>query len=126
MSITVFKDPAQLSSIIDRIHDRWFEKEEITFDKEKCVLTIPFFERASSLWPFKKKEAARSVGLLKIHCVASYAIRDTEEVGTYDFNELIYAPEAKRLSITTGVPIGIEITITDFEIAVEELQSQEA
>jgi len=125
MPSTVFKDPGQLSSITDHIHDRWFEKEAIIFDKGKSVLTIPFFERTSSGWPFKKKKAVRPAGVLKIHNVATHTIRDTEEVGMYDFNELVYDRKSNRLSITTGVPIEIEITITAFEITIEEPQSQE-
>ena len=52
--------------------------------------------------------------------VVTYTIKDPKKVGIYDFNELIYDPERKRLSITTGVPIEIEVTVSRFELDIEE------
>jgi len=124
MGITVFTDPNQLRGVTDRIHDRWFDSAEITFNENKATLTIPFFDRtvqAPGFRSFEKVESVRPFGFLKIYHVASYTIRDTEKVGLYDFNKFTYDARKKRLLMHTGVPIEIEITVTQFELALEEL-----
>lgn len=126
MPTTVFRDPDQLSSAIDCIHDRWFDRDKIAFDRDKSVLAIPFFERSSPIREFwsLRRAPTQTTGVLRIHNVVTYTIKDPKKVGIYDFNELIYDPERKRLSITTGVPIEIEVTVSSFELDIEEPRTE--
>lgn len=96
---TVVTDSNQLRTIVDRIHDRWFDPQEIVFGRERAILTVPFVERtASAFWSraTKKIKSIRPFGFLKISHVSSYHIHDTEKVGLYDFNKFSYDARSKR------------------------------
>lgn len=127
MGIVVFKDPNQLRSLIDGIHDRWFDPAEIVFSKERATITIPFVDRTGS--PFasrstQRSESVRPFGLLTICHVSDYKIRDTEKVGLYDFNRFSYDAQSGRLRMLTGIPIEIEIIVTQFTLAFEEFPKE--
>lgn len=123
----VIKDPRRIPAVLDLIHDCWFDVDDILYDPATLTLSIRFgrempersrvVERGLLL---SRKEVPVAECFLKIHHVADYSVRDTERVGAYDFNEIEYDPGLKRIRITTGVPIDIEVRVNKFEIEVEE------
>lgn len=120
------ENPNEIPVILDEIHDCWFDVEDILLDSKTSILSIKFKREAidkrrtsSRGWVLKKVEIPFVHCLLKIYHVKHYSINDTEGVGTYDFNELRFDPKLKRMCITTGVPIDIEIMVENFEVCVE-------
>lgn len=125
-SRTTIKDPDQIPAVLDVIHDCWFNIDDILFNPETSVLSIKFKREMTNrsrvikkLWVLKKIEMPLVECFLKFHHVKSYTIKDTEQVGFYNFTDLEYEPETRLLSIITGVPINIEIVVENFEICVE-------
>jgi hypothetical protein len=123
---TTIKDPGQIPVILDVIHDCWFDVDDLLFNPETSILSIKFRREIwdqrrllKKIWLWKKVEIPIFECFLKFHHVKSYTVNDTERVGMYDFNELEYDPKSQRISITTGVPIDVEIMVENFEICVE-------
>lgn len=128
VSTVSIETPNELRRVIELIHDCWFESGSIVLDHESCVLTIPFQKEAPErhelisrrLLFFKNVRMSFFRWLLKIHEVEDVSIRDTERVGVYDFDEVKYFPSDGRVSITTGVPFGLEVTVRRLKITVEK------
>ena len=123
----VIKNYRRIPAILDIIHDCWFDVDDIVHDPEALTLSIRFgremFERSRVVerrYLLSRKEVPVAECFLKIHHVTDYSVRDTERVGLYDFNEIEYDPNLKRLRITTGIPIDIQMTLDKFEVEVEE------
>ena len=123
----VIDDPNQMSTILDLIHDCWFDVNTITYEPEALTLSLWFGREMpdrsrviEKRFLLKKKEVPVAECFLKIRHVTDYSIRDTEQVGVYDLNEIEYDPNLKRIRITTGVPLDIQMTVERFEIEVEE------
>ena len=121
------KDPNQMPSICDVIHDSWFEVSDIEFDSNTSVLCIEFERErkdkstvVEKKWFVEKIEVPLVQCFLNIHHVESYKIDDPERVGKYDFTTLEYNSDLRCISVITGTPIGIEIKVRDFEVSVVE------
>ena len=121
------KDPNQIPSIDDVIHDSWFDVSNIEFDSKTSVLSIEFERQlkdestvVEKNWMMKKIEVPLVQCFLKFFHVESYEIDDTERVGSYDFTNLEYNSDLRCISVITGTPIGIEIKVRDFEVSVVE------
>jgi hypothetical protein len=119
-------NPAELPSVLDAIHDRWFESAAITFDPLSGELRVPFEVEVSEdarmvrNWIITRRfEVPVVLGVLRIGSVLSYRIDDDAEVGRYDFNTIEYDPRASRLRITTGVPMLLEAIVERFSVSVE-------
>jgi hypothetical protein len=115
------KNPSEIIKIIDAIHDCWFDINEIQFDKDKAILSIPYKVdiKDDRLKATKKPNASY---LLQIKNVKNYFLHDTEKIGCYDFNKIEYDKDKKFIHITTGVPLKLTIYIFDFEIIIKTLE----
>lgn len=121
------KDPNQIPSIDDAIHDCWFDVSNIEFDSDTSVLRIEFERElrdkstvVEKKWFVKRIEVPIVQCFLNIYHVESYKIEDSERVGRYDFTNLDYNSDSRCISILTATPIGIEIKVRDFEVSVVE------
>ncbi len=123
----VVKDPHDINTIVDLIHDCWFKKDAIVFDPETAVLRFKFNREASD----KKTVVGRFLFLRKVQIplfecflvinhVIDFVMNDPAKIDEYDFNELKYDERLRCITITGGVPIVIEIRVTDFHLSVEE------
>jgi hypothetical protein len=127
--IILARRPEDLDTVIHVLHDCWFDKDEIRFDPATAILTFRFTK------PGTRKPAGRRRLLLKrievpyfesflrIHRVQSWTVEDTEQVGIYDFNEIRFDSETKRIEITTGVPLSIVVQVEHLELEVEVTQT---
>lgn len=106
-------DTSELNSIISEIHDLWFDVEQV---KNNYSDNSVKFGLASNSSDLKEKKIEKT---LKVNNVANLEINDTEQVGYYDVNELIYDKDNKTVTVTTGVPIQIKIQVNDFELELE-------
>ncbi len=120
-------DADELDSVHDLIHDCFFDVDDIVFDPPTSVLSIRFRRRVSQKKGFSWRDFISTSGdspaiesFLRILHVESYSIKDTEKVGSYDFNVLDYNPMSRLLVVRTNIPIDIRIAVREFEISVEE------
>jgi len=125
--ILKFSDPSNLPKLVDIIHDCWFEMEDVSFDEKSSILIIKFGkenlekkEVVSKILFLKKNRVPTFECYMKIHHVNSYEIIDQEKVGKYDFNEVKYDPSFGKIVMTTGIPLGFEVTVDKFEVSIEE------
>lgn len=123
--VLVARSPEQLQAVNAVIHDCFFERDQIVFDENQRELRIPFEYLAESddrvlrrLLFLTKTETPFVQASLSIRRVSDWSIDDTQEVGSYDFNKLVYNPGAQEVVILTGIPIDIRATVEGFEIAV--------
>ncbi len=117
------KHAIELDEVSRVIHDSFFDLEAVNFDPAARVLTIPFRKDDSSTGHTGALVSrARGRGcewLLAIRNVESYEIEDPEKVRYYDFNRLIYDPSKHVLSLSTGIPIRVDVHVSMLEITVE-------
>jgi hypothetical protein len=125
--MTIAKQPSELRQINYLIHDYWFNVEEILFDPQLGVVTIPFerpaHDGASSTGlagVFRGVEAPYYQYFLKIYHVRAWHVEDRQHVELYDFNEVVYEPDAKLVKITTGIPIHLAAEVKELDIRVEQ------
>jgi hypothetical protein len=114
--MTIAKQPSELRQINYLIHDYWFNVEEILFDR-------PAHDGASSTGlagVFRGVEAPYYQYFLKIYHVRAWHVEDRQHVELYDFNEVVYEPDAKLVKITTGIPIHLAAEVKELDIRVEQ------
>ena len=97
---------------IDLIHDKWFNIDEIMFEKEKNIVKIPFYLKN----PYKIKE--KPCGKIIFSSVMSLKITDTEHIGSYDFNKIIVKND-NLLEIKTNFPLILTMQVSEIDITVE-------
>lgn len=102
-----------INTILDTLHDQWFDAEKIALDRTTKILKIPFYDKSNP------QEAEAAILWLVIKHVESYAIEDSEKVGLYDLNEIKYNPTQKSISLTTGIPFGFTVQVDQFELILE-------
>jgi hypothetical protein len=111
-------DESNLGLINDLIHDTWFDVDAIALNTRDNTVVIPIRtrkERVSGKAASNQQELA--LNCLQIHNVIELEIEDTERVGIYDFNELVFEPHSKLVTITTGVPLHLRIKVSDLDIS---------
>lgn len=97
------REPDGLVLAIDRIHDRWFDVDAITYDAGTRILKIPFWNRPTSRPPTNRVtgQPESPDGLLMVHGADKPTIADQEHVGTYSFDRVAYA---NREIVVTAEP----------------------
>jgi hypothetical protein len=106
----------ELDAINKRIHDRWFNVEDVTFDANNHTLRMPFTKSRS---PTKQSGTSPAgQGYLEIANVEGYTLKETQNVGRYDFNELKFSDAVHKVTITTGIPLRFEVIVRDLDIRV--------
>lgn len=77
---------SKLDAINRKIHDRWFNIENVELDASRSILSVLFSESRSAS---KEPSGASAISsYLEIGNVERYTLRETEGVGRYDFNEV--------------------------------------
>jgi hypothetical protein len=81
----------KLSMVIDRIHDRWFDVDEVTYDSGARTVRIPFWSRPTQRAPMPPGPGQPEPfdDLLVVHDVDRLRIEDREQIGTYTFNDIV-------------------------------------
>ncbi len=109
-----------LGDVTNFIHDCWFERDDILFSSDPALVTIPFskarFESESLL---SKSLVVYYRCFLRILHARSLTIEDQEEVGSYDFDKIVFKPSQHLILITSGIPIKIKVLVEALEVVVE-------
>ena len=101
----------QLGDLLNLVHDRWFNVEQVIFDKEQKTVALHLERKKADLvngskdgvkWLIKNAEAL--------------TINDTEKVRDYDVNEVRFDALGGRVIISGGIPIIIEVKVTALNI----------
>ena len=118
-------DGSQLKRVNEVIHDYWFDLDEVVFDKETSTLQIRFTRprlepspKRSGLALLHKVDVPYVEAFLRIHHVLRWTAEDSERIGSYDFNELLFDEARKRIRVSTGVPLVLFADVEEFELSV--------
>lgn len=101
-----------LRELTDITHDKWFMIDEVKHDTCKQLLELPFYINN----PYKKKEQA--FGMLVFKSIRNVLLIDDEQIGSYDFNKIVYDQKKEIINIKTNFPLTFNIAVEgpDFEI----------
>lgn len=111
------RDESGLREVVDRIHDLWFDLQRIHFDKTEGILKIDLLEEDHyRVVRSRPNQDARADLELRLAHVESVDIRDTERVGFYDVNSITYDPIAKKVTISTGIPLEFHVRVAALDL----------
>lgn len=109
MEITL-KSPADLDSILNRVHDLWFDVDALKGPVKSGSVIIPLARSSRGL---QNKE---NIANIEISSVGHIEIRDPENVGIYDINTIEFDPKTGCLKVTGGIPVEVRIYLTEFNL----------
>ena len=91
-----------LLSVLDLVHDRWFDLSQVKFDKasEECTLFLG-----------EKRKGPFDDRVLKISGVLDVKISDEAGIGIYDLRDLIPEPSSSSIRITSGFPLELILKV---------------
>ena len=118
-------DPAGLDAVGPYIHDCWFDVEEFERASDGLVLSIPYARRGSRAepargrWRLRPAKAPLFRWWLRFDGVRDVHLVDTDELGSYDFNELVYDPASSRIRVLTNIPLEVEVEVEKVHVSVE-------
>lgn len=98
-------DPSNLGLVIDAVHDRWFDIDDVQFDAARRCVRIPI----EPDW------------LLEIANVDSLDLEDSERVGKYDLNEIVFSKQRGTLIVTTGIPLTFRMGVSGLDVALSKV-----
>lgn len=110
----------ELRSIIDVIHDRWFDLDSLHFDEARGQVSLEILEEADYLRAAKGAHVAPSLKL-RVARAKSVKVEDTEHIGYYDLNRIEFDRDAGVVKLLTGAPLTLEISVSALDVSVEEL-----
>jgi hypothetical protein len=102
-------DATRLDDVTEHIHDHYFDLADIDYDRAEASITVPF--RSGDKDPVRR--------LLRFESVEALAIRDTERIATYDFNELRWNAAARTIHVRTNVPLGFDVAVDEVRVTLE-------
>ena len=123
----ICNNPEDLQVIIDVIHDSWFDVDDISYDKLERRVSFSFEKKerspaskeSSKLFFLKPYIDSITPAKLVFNNVEDFTVIDTEEVGSYDFDKVLWDEAKKKLTIETGVPISINMNVSNLDVRVE-------
>ena len=104
MERQIARSVRELPSLVDLIHDEWFDIADIRIDTRAHEVTIPFCSTPRRLVVRRARELQ---------------LDDTEGVDRYDLNTVTYEREREQIIIHTGVPLHLVVLVEGLEVVVE-------
>jgi hypothetical protein len=117
-------DPDKLGSLVDLVHDQWFDLEQITYDPVRGEVAIPFAYRGVEDARADRKHLIPRMrvpvyqAMLRVRNVTALEIKDTERIGTYEFNTVSYELNG-ILRIHGTIPLEVVMHVTELDASVE-------
>jgi hypothetical protein len=105
------ESPESLGQINDALHDRWFDVEDVEFNKPARHVRLRFRDSA---------KAALNNLILDIGNVDELLLTETEGIGVYDFNRLTFLAPSGTLRVKTGVPLRFEMRVSRVDVTVRD------
>jgi hypothetical protein len=129
MQNIIIRNKEDLGELLDLIHDQFFNVELIEpNDKLKELRIMIEVEDVSQSQYARKgffiKEIKKPVYecYLIIKNVINYSIVDTEKIGFYDINKILFDDKRNAIIIETCIPIHFEILVSAFELVFENTE----
>ena len=116
VSLTI-REPERLVLAIDRIHDRWFDVEAITYERGHRVVKIPFWSRPANKPPMN----ATADSVLLVHDADEPAIADKEHIGTYTFDRVAYSNRQVVITAEPNLRISCDVGSLEIEFGPDPL-----
>ena len=115
MTLTI-REPERLVLAIDRIHDRWFDIDAITYDPGTRVVKIPYWHRPTRKAPLNRATGEQQSfdSLLAIHDAGKPRVEDREHIGTYAFKLIAYSH--RQVVITAEPNLRISCSVNSLHI----------
>jgi hypothetical protein len=110
----------RLGLALDRIHDRWFDVEAITYDSGARSVSIPFWSQPTQRPPINLVTGQREPfdDLLVVRDTDDPTIEDREQIGTYTFNDILV--RGNQLLVRAEPNLRIICAIASFHITLGE------
>jgi len=109
-------DPRQLTTFVDLVHDWWFDLGTLVFDQARKTVTLRVHRNRSAL------ANPRLGGIdLDVRNVNELIIKDTERVGYYDINEIVFNAGEGTILLTGGIPIELIFRVSALDIRASAL-----
>jgi hypothetical protein len=96
-----------------KLHDLFFSMDEIEFDRNARVLSIPIHPEKRLRFGQYTCDASRVVMILRIPLVQSFRVKDTEQIGWYDINRIRLDHNKREVEIIGNPPLRITCEVDD-------------
>jgi hypothetical protein len=93
-----------LWTVLDLVHDRWFELTQVSFDQRLGEVTISLGEKRRG--PYKDR-------LLKITGVLALEIKDEVRIGQYDLSNIEIDSSSSSIVIKSGFPLEMRLKMAE-------------
>ncbi len=103
-----------LARLSELLHDQWFDLDDVRFLNADALLKVVFGETGSGKLADRGQRA-----LLTVRHVESYRVQDSQQIGRYDFNVILYDSSIKRLTVLTGIPCVFWMIVRRLELILE-------
>lgn len=121
MLLTI-REPDKLVIAIDRIHDRWFDVDGVTYDSGARTVRIPFWSRPTRRAPMPPVTGQPEPfdDLLVVHDVDRLRIEDREQIGTYTFNDIVVRGNDLLIRADPYLRISCEVVSLHITVGADE------
>ncbi len=118
----------QLDKLIGLIHDEHFERDDIKYNKDQCVVEIPYrriFHGGSgkvirNILGIKTVEVEVIRSLLIIRNVEGYSFSDRARISTYSFNTISY--KNNNLQFECNEDLDLNMVVSAIEIESRDIE----
>lgn len=114
---------AELEQISHAIHDMWFDVGEVTLSQDG-VLSIALSDDGTDRKLFGVIRLGnlppRRLAKLEIGSVASYILVESEGIGRYDINQIVFEAAAMSLDLCCNIPLEFRVVVTRLDVHLSE------
>jgi hypothetical protein len=104
------RDADDLDPLSDLVHDYWFDVENVHFDSDEGIVTVPLRNA---------KKADGHDRILKFHHVRTLEVEDEAMIASYDVDEIEYDPSSRRLVVASGFPFRMVMEVDALRVLVD-------
>ncbi|MBN1907068.1 MAG: hypothetical protein JW927_18460 [Deltaproteobacteria bacterium] len=124
----IIKNDVEINVINDLIHDCWFSKDAIFYDKLSSSLTIRYrrelSDKKKTLWKkylLKRYSIPIVEFILQFKYVINYKISNGKNAESWDiFNKINFLPNDRKILVKTCIATTFEIVVDNFYISIME------
>lgn len=95
--------PSLVAALLDCVHDRWFDLDELQFHEESGDFELRFGQ--TRVGPRESRLVVRGV--------RSYTVEDDAHIGRYDINTIDIDTQAGRVRLVSGFPLAVTLNVRD-------------
>jgi hypothetical protein len=114
-------DPSELPALADHLHDRYFDIEELTVDRETKQLRLPLYDRRPNvgwLGQLVGRQPPSPAAELQVDRVVAYAVHDRAGVRWFDIDGLYADASTDKLILRSNLPLELVITVDGVEVSI--------